>query len=906
MSGFHEVLDLHPPSVDIYPPEVDLHPLGVDPNTDIHVSNNHNNELGSSGTLEPSKEMADQGTSSGITKNEDGRHRSCAQVRPNVHNLPRVIRSRTVITQDAGEPPAAAQAVAVDSQECKQKQSRASEATEFTQTQQDNPEGLSDDSTTAAPHMTNCERAFQLMEETKHELKKVIGAEKREMKRLENIEQDNVELKGQIRHLLRKKSQKEKRLNELESQRVEIADKARKLEEKRAEVTARARELEEERNTQSADKARQLEVMAEKERLLDVKLAEIADNARKLEEWRTESAGKARQLEQKQTDIADKEQQLEQKRIDMADGERQLDEKRSQMAKQARQLETLREGKADTARQLLEKQAEMAYKGRQLDEKHAQMAAQARKLEQERAYLAYEARKLAEQRAHKNEARKIDKQHVETADTYIKFKEEESEKVEHKNISQETPTQIVNYNEEEKEEEDDDDEEEEEEENKEEEEEEGLDTLYTSDVPYIGEERPRKIRYISDNYNKSIIDHLRKLMPNYEIEAETSVFDTCILLNFARALNSYYINVVLIGTHDVKMRRGSQAVKNMMRMSSFVDLDCTIVCQIPPIKTDSESNEYRDKLNAAISSAYPNHVKLTKLDAEHWRESVVLSNGYQMNERGMKLMAEAIAPKTLEVLKSIKGKRLKMRTKAEEEDLIVKSVLIPPGITKHVVGKGGATIIMIQRKNDVEIISGHQRTNGDSMMTITGKSEKVMKAKAEINEIILEKLMEEQQMSNQMQSGKQRIECTFFKAGKCKYGDRCHNSHALHDARRHKEHKEERRPWRPNKPYEHQSRSDDSKKRFNLSRRQKYSGNRSRSSDNEDPQKRSRSRSRSRFRSRSRSSSCDQSDSDSRSGRRSYNSTQRQRSGRSRYASSDQDSDNSDASPPRKKHQYDK
>ena len=114
-------------------------------------------------------------------------------------------------------------------------------------------------------------------------------------------------------------------------------------------------------------------------------------------------------------------------------------------------------------------------------------------------------------------------------------------------------------------------------------------------------------------------------------------------------------------------------------------------------------------------------------------------------------------------------------TSQQLTDLAGKIVIIPPGITKHIIGKGGQQITNIRNKYKVKITTT-ARDDDETMLTIIGEKHSQEEAATEVMNLIkmhLE-LEDKNQKMKQQHTGHT---CKYFLEGTCIYGNNCWREH---------------------------------------------------------------------------------------------------------------------------------
>ena len=117
-----------------------------------------------------------------------------------------------------------------------------------------------------------------------------------------------------------------------------------------------------------------------------------------------------------------------------------------------------------------------------------------------------------------------------------------------------------------------------------------------------------------------------------------------------KTLPTSQIDVILMGTNDVRHGTTDVAVDNFNLVKASVEANKTVVAHIPPIEIGNpDDDEYEEKatdriiLNRHISTTLPdNHIKIPSIQKSHHRESILTSDGFHL-KKGGEMMANAIA-----------------------------------------------------------------------------------------------------------------------------------------------------------------------------------------------------------------------------------------------------------------------
>ena len=327
-----------------------------------------------------------------------------------------------------------------------------------------------------------------------------------------------------------------------------------------------------------------------------------------------------------------------------------------------------------------------------------------------------------------------------------------------------------------------------------------------------------QINLVADSNRKTIIEPLRKALPEFNIIKHDQMFTTTHVLEAMnkRSLPDTGITIILMGTNDVKLGETEKAMKNLRKIATKTD-NRTLVTHIPPIEmghpeedTFEQSATDRVILNRHISTTFPNnHIKTPILQKNHNQKSILTRDGIHLTKEGGEMMATAIAariqimtntntapqqtqspdrqqhnkpptkrpttpqsPETADTTPPQQPPTSPDRKQAKKETILV----IPPGIGKHVIGRSGKTIAEIKEKCRVEVVTKRSSTDDETRLSIVGAPNRVKEAEGEINKIIAYQLdMQEKERDDKKKC--EQATCSYYLAGNCRFGKACWKQH---------------------------------------------------------------------------------------------------------------------------------
>ena len=169
------------------------------------------------------------------------------------------------------------------------------------------------------------------------------------------------------------------------------------------------------------------------------------------------------------------------------------------------------------------------------------------------------------------------------------------------------------------------------------------------------EEHPHtktRVNLIADSNRKHIIEPLRRMLSMCTVWKPDQLYTTSHLVEAIRrkTLPTSQIDVILMGTNDVRHGTTDAAVDNYNRVKASVDANKTVVAHIPPIEIGNpDDDEYEEKvtdrtiLNRHISTTFPdNHIKIPSIQKSHHHKSISTSDGFHLTKEGGEMMANAI------------------------------------------------------------------------------------------------------------------------------------------------------------------------------------------------------------------------------------------------------------------------
>ena len=178
-------------------------------------------------------------------------------------------------------------------------------------------------------------------------------------------------------------------------------------------------------------------------------------------------------------------------------------------------------------------------------------------------------------------------------------------------------------------------------------------------------------------------------------------------------------------------------------------------------------------------------VKQTETNIAQCNEGTVLEqDGYHLTTKGGQLVANLIANGAQEAIRGQRTSETQAESQyepqaepqAESQNKKTQTIIIPPGIGRHVVAKKGKIITEIKSRNNVEIHTGTPNDLDETLIAITGKEKLVTQAINEINDII-EQHLERQKEQKERQQERTGTVCRHFMKGSCRYGSGCWQLH---------------------------------------------------------------------------------------------------------------------------------
>ena len=107
-----------------------------------------------------------------------------------------------------------------------------------------------------------------------------------------------------------------------------------------------------------------------------------------------------------------------------------------------------------------------------------------------------------------------------------------------------------------------------------------------------------RVNLIADSNRKHIIEPLRRMLSMCTVEKPDQIYTTSHLVEAIRrkTLPTSQIDVILMGTNDVRHGTTDAAVDNYNRAKASVDTNKTVVAHIPPIEIGNpDDDEYEEK-----------------------------------------------------------------------------------------------------------------------------------------------------------------------------------------------------------------------------------------------------------------------------------------------------------------------
>ena len=108
------------------------------------------------------------------------------------------------------------------------------------------------------------------------------------------------------------------------------------------------------------------------------------------------------------------------------------------------------------------------------------------------------------------------------------------------------------------------------------------------------------INFIADSNRSRITPSLRELLPNYNIHEEEGIFHTTDLKDNLKKTkpDEYDLTIIQMGTNDVRVGKGQQAIINMKHISKTLRQDKTLAVHIPPLEIGQEGQNIYQRTQA--------------------------------------------------------------------------------------------------------------------------------------------------------------------------------------------------------------------------------------------------------------------------------------------------------------------
>ena len=169
----------------------------------------------------------------------------------------------------------------------------------------------------------------------------------------------------------------------------------------------------------------------------------------------------------------------------------------------------------------------------------------------------------------------------------------------------------------------------------------------------------------------------------------------------------------MMGTNDARKHKGEEAEANLKAIVENMNTVRTLIAEIPPIEIGRRGDEeyeeiyrtQRGNINRAIRKHFKRVVKQTETNIAQCNEGTVLElDGYHLTTKGGQLVANLIANGAQEAIRGQRTPKTQAENQyepqAEPQNKKTQTIIIQPGIGRHVVGKKGKMIAEIKSRNN--------------------------------------------------------------------------------------------------------------------------------------------------------------------------------------------------------------
>ncbi len=274
--------------------------------------------------------------------------------------------------------------------------------------------------------------------------------------------------------------------------------------------------------------------------------------------------------------------------------------------------------------------------------------------------------------------------------------------------------------------------------------------------------------------------HIRKdLTDKYEWEVEDSVYtieqlDKYLEEDVAERFEPYRIALIMMGLNDVrKNKSGYECAQKLLMLSQKITEETEgktipILVDIPPMIAIDNENITTERIifNTCIQTSDTMTIETEQALVRTAEKDIIHSDRLHITTEAAKEIATEINNK-------INNAETPKYT--PKDNIAVTELKINRNLTKFVIGKGGQQISSMEKEIGVKI-STRDAGKDKKIVKITGTREKNEEA-ARIIQEICEKFKDEAQETKQTIPDKSKVECRYFKQGKCTHGDSCDFKH---------------------------------------------------------------------------------------------------------------------------------
>ena len=227
--------------------------------------------------------------------------------------------------------------------------------------------------------------------------------------------------------------------------------------------------------------------------------------------------------------------------------------------------------------------------------------------------------------------------------------------------------------------------------------------------PQVKTQSPHRITFITDSNRRKITDHLKLQLQDSTITEINTVYTTADLIQHIITGDQQTnppktdLTIIMMGTNDARKHKGEEAEANLKAIAENINTDRTLIAEIPPIEIgrrgDEEYEEIRTQrgnINRAIRKHFKRVVKQMETNIAQCNEGTVLKqDGYHLTTKGGQLVGNLIANAAQEAIRGQRTPKTQAENQIEPQaepqpepqNKKTQTIIIPPDIGRHVVGK---------------------------------------------------------------------------------------------------------------------------------------------------------------------------------------------------------------------------